>query len=185
MERIRTMPVGVVVRRTPGTTRWAKWVWRAVAVLPGAGPAQWLELRREGDAVEYHAATLALTLHRADAEAYHDNLTSAAPSVWAVLAPSGEEARPWAPHQVTASPYEAQDALDSGEELVERIALPPALLAWIAEFTRAHFSHAPFTKRQRSPVDPGTTEDGRGDARIRQPADVYRAPGALKPGGAS
>ena len=49
------MPVGVVLRRTPGVTRWAKWAWTAVAVLPGAGPGNWRELRREGDAVEYHA----------------------------------------------------------------------------------------------------------------------------------
>ena len=57
-----SMPVGIVVRRTPGVTRWAKWAWKVVAVLPGAGPANWRELRREGDAVEYHAATLTLDL---------------------------------------------------------------------------------------------------------------------------
>jgi hypothetical protein len=38
------------------------WVWKAVAILPGAGPAAWREQRREGDAVEYHAATVHLDL---------------------------------------------------------------------------------------------------------------------------
>ena len=47
------IPLGVVIRKSPGVTRWAKWSWAAVAVLPGAGPAQWTELRREGDAVDY------------------------------------------------------------------------------------------------------------------------------------
>ncbi len=65
----RTLPVGVVLRKTPGVTRWAAWSWTASAVLPGAGAADWRELRREGEAVEYHAATLALELHGAETEA--------------------------------------------------------------------------------------------------------------------
>ena len=73
------MPVGVVIRKQPGVTRWAKWVWRAVAVLPGAGPANWRELRREGEAVEYHAATCNLEVHRAEAEAYLVALSSDPP----------------------------------------------------------------------------------------------------------
>lgn len=181
MERTRSLPVGVVVRRTPGATRWARHAWRASAALPGAGPADWRELRRDGEAVEFHAATAELTLHRADAEAYAANLESAAPSVWAVFAPTGDAARPWRLHQVTASPYEAQDALDSGEELVERIPLPAPLAAWIAAFVDDHFKPEPFRKRRRRPAEPGEAEGGRGDARIRQAADVYRAPAALKP----
>ena len=61
-----SVPLGVVVRKTPGVTRWAAWAWKAVAVLPGAGQAHWKELRREGEAVEYHAATLDLTLWAAE-----------------------------------------------------------------------------------------------------------------------
>ena len=64
-----SMPVGIVVRRTPGVTRWAKWAWKVVAVLPGAPPANWRELRRDGEAVEYHAATLTLDLWSTDTEA--------------------------------------------------------------------------------------------------------------------
>ena len=44
-ERMASLPVGVVLRRTPGATRWAKWAWRAAAVLPGAGYGGWTELR--------------------------------------------------------------------------------------------------------------------------------------------
>ena len=44
----RTMPLGIVLRRAPGVTRWAKWSWKATAVLPGAGEADWRELRRDG-----------------------------------------------------------------------------------------------------------------------------------------
>ena len=27
----RTMPLGVVLRRTPGVTRWAAWAWKAAS----------------------------------------------------------------------------------------------------------------------------------------------------------
>jgi hypothetical protein len=185
MERTRALPVGIVVRRTPGATRWAPWSWRAVAALPGAGPAEWREMRRETvegrEAVEFHAATGLLELHRADCEAYAESLDSAAPSIWAIFHPTGDRERPWDLHAVTASPFEAQDALDSGEELVERIPLTPELAGWIAEFVEAHWRPEPFRKRRRSPATMDGVESGRGDPRIRQEADVYRAPGALKP----
>ena len=43
------MPLGVVLRRTPGATRWVRHAWRAVAVLPGAGPADGRVLRDEAE----------------------------------------------------------------------------------------------------------------------------------------
>ena len=79
------MPVGVVVRRAPGVTRWAKWSWTVSAVLPGAAHGQWKELRREGEAVEFHAATLPLCLFRTDTEAYLAALNNAPPLVWVCL----------------------------------------------------------------------------------------------------
>ena len=100
------MPVGVVIRRTPGVTRWAAHSWRAVALLPGAGPASGRVLRRDGETVEVHAATLTLSLWRTDAEAYRVALPARAPSVFVVSrtgAAPGVEPRP---ALVTASPYE-------------------------------------------------------------------------------
>ena len=68
--RMISMPVGVVVRRTPGVTRWAKWAWRVTGVLPGAPQASWRVLRKEGDVTEFHAGTATLDLHRAETEGY-------------------------------------------------------------------------------------------------------------------
>jgi predicted phage terminase large subunit-like protein len=51
-ERTAELPLGVVIRKQPGVTRWAKWVWRPVGVLPGAPDADWRELRREGEALD-------------------------------------------------------------------------------------------------------------------------------------
>lgn len=171
------MPLGVVVRRTPGVTRWARWNWRAVAVLPGAGPADWAELRREGEAVEYHAATLPLVLWSSDAEAYMVNLADSTPSIYLVLRESTRADRPLEAVLVTASPDEGQDYAVSSEDIVEKIPMTPGLIAWVREFALEHFKAEPFVKRKRDRARVDLSEDGRGDARIRQETDVYRAPG--------
>ena len=118
----QSLPLGVVVKRSIGVTRWAKYAWKASAVLPGAGPADWKVLRSDGDVTEFHAATLPLTLYVSDAEAYAHELQARTPSVYAVLRPRDVNAEvPWTVALVTASPYEAQDYCDSAEELVEKI----------------------------------------------------------------
>jgi len=181
--RTISLPLGVVLRRTPGATRWVKHAWTPVAVLPGAPDAHWKLMRQEGDAVEFHAATLPLILHRADVEAYKVSLSMTPPAVFVVLRASDDPADPHdiTVHAVTASAYEAQDYLDSGEEIVEPVPMPDGLIAWIGDFARAHFEETPFIKRRRDKKRIDETEDGIGDARIRQTADVYRAPGATKP----
>ena len=106
-----SLPVGIVVRRSPGVTRWAKWSWKVVAVLPGAGPANWHELRSEGDVAEYHAATLTLDLWSSDTEAYQVGLSGKTPGLIVVLQEDreGTSDMPWIATHITASPYEGQD----------------------------------------------------------------------------
>ena len=180
--KISEMQVGVVIRRTPGVTRWAKWSWRAVAVLPGAGPADWRELRREagpgGEAVEFHAATCRVEMHRAETEAYRVAISDDPPSCWVILRPSEDPEDPQdvTVFGITVSPYEAQDYADSGEEIVERVPMPAAMIAWVADFVEAHHVDTPFVKRQRDKTRVDLSEDGKGDARIRQTSDVFRAP---------
>ncbi len=179
-----SMPLGIVIRKSPGVTRWAKWVWKAVAVLPGAGPADWFELRRDGDVVEYHATTVTLELHRAEAEAYLSGLSTRSPSIYVVLR---ETIDPDAAQDVevllaTASPYEAQDYADSSEEIVELVPMPEGLINWIKTFINLHYQPEEFIKRRRKNARVDLVEDGVGDARVTQLSDVYRAPGSIKPG---
>ncbi len=174
------MPLGVVLRRMPGVTRWAKYSWQAVAVLPGAADAQWQLLRQEGGAREYHAATVPLELHRAEAEAYRQGLTANPPSVYVVLREDLAQDPPLEVTLVTASPFEAQDYADSGEDMVEKIPMPPGLIAWVQQFTDAHYVDEEFKKRRRDKRTLGETQDGIGDARIQQVADVYRAPASIR-----
>lgn len=169
------MPLGVVIRRIPGVTRWVTHVWKAVAVLPGAGQADWKELQSGEDGIEFHAATLPLELFRTDTEAYLHGLSAKVPAIYVVMR-QGEGDHPLDITLVTASPYEAQDYADTGEELVEKVPMPEGLIAWIRDFVELHHEDEVFVKRRRDKARVDRKEDGIGDARIRQVSDVYRAP---------
>lgn len=178
-EKQMTVPLGIVIRKSPGVTRWAAWAWRAVAVLPGAPDADWRELRREGEAVEYHAATLLLELHHTQTEAYLQGISAKVPSVYVVMrALAGVEAAhaPFEVMLVTASPFEAQDYADTGEEIVEKVPIPEGLVALIRDFVEAHHEEELFKKRRRDKLREGVAQDGIGDPRIAQISDVYSAP---------
>ncbi|NOR62589.1 MAG: DUF3305 domain-containing protein [Rhodobacteraceae bacterium] len=175
-EKKLTLPLGVVLRKSPGVTRWAKWVWRAVAVLPGAGPADWRELRREGNVVEYHAATVPLELHRTDTEAYLTELSTKVPSIYVVMRENAELESGLEVVLATASPFEGQDYADNGEDIVELVPMQPALKALVREWVDLHYKEEKFVKRRRDKKRTDLVESGVGDARISQAADVYRAP---------
>ncbi|MCD9148316.1 DUF3305 domain-containing protein [Pseudophaeobacter flagellatus] len=174
------MPVGVVIRRAPGVTRWARWSWTVSGLLPAARPADWHLLRTEAGVSEYHAATLPLELHRAEAEAYMQALATHPPSLYVILREAEHGSFPLEVTLITASPFEAQDYADSGEELVEKVAMPSGLVAWLRAFTVAHFREEEFVKRRRDKKDIGGVEDGIGDPRIAQLTDVYRSPALAK-----
>ncbi len=146
--------------------------------MPGAPDADWVELRREGDSVEYHAATVPMELWRTDTDAYQTALNTDQPSVYIVMreTPEAEEGQQLAVHLVTASPYDAQDYTDSGEEIVERVPMPPQLIAFLRDFIAEHHEDEVFVKRRRDKHRMDRVEDGKGDARISQMSDVFRAP---------
>lgn len=173
----QSIPLGVVMRKTPGVTRWAKWAWRAVDVLPGAGPARWKVLRTEGQVTDYHAATVPLELFVSDTEAYVHELQARQPSIYVILSPDETSPEtPWKLSLATASPYEAQDYCDSSEVLVEKVPMPEGMLAWVADFVNRHHEEEEFVKRKRKNMNVDGDQDGIGDPRIVQDSDVYRSP---------
>lgn len=171
----RTMPVGIILRRTPGVTPWVPWIWTATSILPGAGPATWHELRRDGDAVEFHADTVTLELHGAESEAYLHGLNADVPSLYVVMRETEGEF-PVEVLLVTASPYEAQDYTDSGEEIVEKVAMQPGLIAWVRTFVDEFHEEQVFVKRKRDKKRVDLVQDGIGDPRIGTAADIYASP---------
>lgn len=177
------IPVGVMVQKRRIGHPWKEWAWEAVGAVPGAeAGVAWRVVREEPDLTVFHAATLTLTLHAADTESYLGNLTSVAPAIYVVLGADDEGAgpAPLAPRLVTVSPFEAEGYLVSGDEVVERLPMPPALLDLVRDFVAAHHREEPFVKRQRDKVRVDRREEGKGDPRIRQPGDVYRPPGPDK-----
>ncbi|MEL6839659.1 MAG: DUF3305 domain-containing protein [Pseudomonadota bacterium] len=175
------MPIGVVVRRSPGVTAWAKWSWKAVAVLPGAAPARWKVLRDEDGIREYHAATLTLELHGAESEAYLSGLADKVPAIYVVMRPTDDTEQPFHLLLATASPYEGQDYADNGDDIVEKVPMPDGLIAWVRDFADKFYQEEVFVKRRRDKKRVDIVEDGFGDPRIAKPSDVYRAPKRREP----
>lgn len=175
LQSAQVMPVGVVLRKSPGVTKWAKFAWRAVCILPGAAPADWKLLRSEEGVSDYHVTTVPLTIYRSDTEAYVHGLTANVPCVYVICRETHDPARPLDVVMVTASPYEAQDYSDNGEDIVEKVMMTPQVHAWIAFFVDEHHEEEAFVKRRRD-KHREHKQDGIGDARIVQTTDVYRAP---------
>jgi len=175
----RAVPIGVVVRRAPGATRWQKWCWTVSGVLPGAGEADWRELLRDGEVLEYHAATVPLELHGAEAEAYLHGLQAQVPCLYVILRESQGEF-PFEVALVTASPYEAQDYTDSGEELVEKVAMPRSTQALVQDFVDEFYQEEEFVKRKRDKKRVDLVQDGIGDPRVGKSADIYASPALLR-----
>lgn len=152
MSQSEKIEMGVVVERRKIDHPWQEYSWLPVAVFLGAGEAyEWRELKRGENSVQYHAATMPVEIFRSDTEAYLENLESDAPSVYVILSEETDDQADW-PYfvqAVTLSPYEAQDALDSGEEIVERVAMPEPVREWLTEFVGIHHVDVPFVKRKR------------------------------------
>lgn len=152
MERSRTIPVGLVLERRKIDNPWQDHRWNAVSVIVGAPDVQeWTLLDKSDGGERYHAATLPLTLYRKETESYKVNL-SGNPSVYVVLRTDDDPDSPYEvyPFLATASAYEAQDYLDSGEETVESVPMPEGLIAWVQDFCDTHHEDEVFIKRKRS-----------------------------------
>lgn len=168
-----TLPLGVVLERRRSDHPWQDHVWNPVGVIPGApaldpgGP--WTLLREGEGFAQYHGGTLTLSLFRKETEAYKVNLSQDPPRIFVVLrsevAPgSGHD---FVPFLVTASPYEAEGYLTSGEEIVEGVPMPADLIAFIQDYVELHHVDEPFYKRKRK---------GAGKGKDRGPGAFERRP---------
>ena len=167
MDRQERLPLGVVVERRKIDNPWVDYAWKVVAVIAGAREldpkGDWTVLARGDDWVHFHAGTLPLELFRKETEGYRVNLSQTPPRLFIVLR-SGDDLdcdHEIAPFLVTACPYEAQDYLDSGEELVEPVAMPDGVVAFIQAFVDQHHVDEPFKKRKRKRYDSGEAGFGR------------------------
>jgi len=150
-----SIPLGIVLEKRKSTHPWGDWIWRPVSVLPGAGAiANWV-LIHGGDGVEhFHIATLPLTLHRKETEAFKINIESGEPHLYVVLRENEEDSEhPLSAHVVTASPYDAQDYMDTSEDIIEKVPMPDSVLEWIKAFIDEHHVEETFKKRRRDKLN--------------------------------
>lgn len=156
LERSVSIPVGVVVAREEAANPWQDYIWRPVGLLIGAQTNDgWRELDREPGVIRYFAGTVALELHAKETEAYLVNLQNKKPVVYVVMreAEDDDAPHPVEIHIATVSAFEAQDYLDSGEEVVEPLAMPQTLIAWVDRFVEHHHVEEKFIKRKRDKLD--------------------------------
>lgn len=159
MKRLETMRVGIVAQRRMLDGRWQQDSWRPLAVVPGGGPDDWRLLWQEGGLARLHIGNLSLELHYRQSVEYRYNLESAAPMVFLALRrmPGEPGVMPWF---ATVSAHEAEAYLDSGDDIVGGVPLPPAIAAWMQAFIEQHPVIAPFRKRRARRAEAGDGEPG-------------------------
>ena len=160
MKDQESLALGIVLEWRRIDNPWQDFEWRPVAVIPGA-PAcdpegEWRVLGEGEDWIRYHGGTLPLELFRSETEGYKFNLSNDPPRVFVILR-SGEDMggdHDVVPFLATACPYEAQDYLDSGEDIIEGVPMPSVVLDWVHDFVDKHHVDEPFRKRKRVRLDP-------------------------------
>ena len=166
-ERKETLDLGVVLERRETDNPWIDHSWHAVAMIVGAAPLDplgpWRRLTEGEGWVQFHAGTLPLELFRRETEGYKVNLSQDPPRIFVVLRQVEEPESPHdlAPFLITVCPYEAQDYLDAGEDLVEVVVMPDAVAAFVKAYCDRHHVEEPFYKRKRKRHDPQDVGFGR------------------------
>ena len=152
--------------------------------LPPSNDVQFQRLRQpsnddSGDLL--FTAEASLDLHRAEAEAYAENLASSEPAIYAVLRhneaedDSGDDEIDIHLAEISLSPYNIQDYEDCGEDQVEKLPLQGPIAEFVKEFVEIHFKPEPFIKRKR---DKARNRDqlGGADPRLRRDGDMFQVP---------
>ena len=85
-------------------------------------------------------------------------------------------------HMALISACPSQWQLRFISTLYDQVPMPLTMIAWLRDFVAEHHKEEPFIKRKRDKKRVDLVEDGRGDSRIRQAADVFRSPSSLRQG---
>lgn len=149
------IPLGIVVEKRKSKHPWGDWIWKPIEVIPGAGAIDdWVTLQQGEDWTQFHIATLPLVLHRKETEAFKINIENEAPHLYVVLRDTDDPTgHPIEAHLVTASPYDAQDYLDTSEDIIEKVPMPAAIFEWIKAFVNEHHKEETFIKRRRDKLN--------------------------------
>lgn len=151
MQEHDTLPVGIVIERRRIENPWQDYSWRTVGIIPGAPHIDsWLELRSSNDWTHFHAGTLTVELFGRETQGYMVNLANKVPSCYVILRQGDEpEDHEVEPFHATVCPFEAQNYLDSGEDIIDALPMDPGMIAWVKAFCDRNHKDEPFYKRKR------------------------------------
>lgn len=141
--------VAVLIERLRQPTAWEDWRFRVHDVVveePGMTETARL-LRDDGRSALFLFPGLSVTLHRDEGEGYHLNLTSPTPSWFVMWRTVDHDASQVTVETVTCSYHEAGRLLDA-QERVDPVPMPPAAVAWLADYTAAHWRPEPKERRR-------------------------------------
>ncbi len=146
--------VGVVMERRKAKSQWIDFVWRPASVLPGVPDTPpWTQLESRDEITLFYAGSAEIGLYRSDTPQYRDNLATGTPGLWIVARPTGGEP-PFAIVTVTANPSEGEAFTESGNDLVEQVAMPESVREMLEAFVAEHHVEQPFYRRKRQRADP-------------------------------
>jgi uncharacterized protein DUF3305 len=144
--------IGIIVARRKLASPWASHAWIPTAALPAVPEAEpGTPLSRNGADETFYAGDAEVTLYSSATGHYRDNLSAAAPSLWVVLRPVGEEIELVS---VTADPYEGEALAGSIGDIVEAVPMPLEIQARVHAFVEAFHVERTFFKRKRDRADP-------------------------------
>ena len=141
-------PVTVIMRGTPGSSRWAGENWDAVAVVVGERQASAKEGQPERHGVRYrYYDGLEIRLFEDEVESYYHNMMSPKPGCYVIARLDEEMDNPVPePFLVTLS-FDQANAYAESDDPVYAVEIPAELYRWGEAFVLQHY--APEKKRKR------------------------------------
>lgn len=147
--------IGVILeRRRVDNNPWIDHSWRPVQVLPGVPASPPWTVVAEGDGWQhFYAGPAELALYRHESETYQYNIDSRQPAVWVFLRRSDGE------HGIellgaSVDPGEAHAHNDTGDDIVDFVAMPQPILDWLAGYVQQYPPTKEHYKRKRDRADP-------------------------------
>ena len=135
------------------------------------------EEKTNNDLKNYFFAQASIDLHRAEAEAYAENLQSSDPAIYIVLREGfyddeieeSFEDDDIDVHlaEVSLSPYNIQDYEDSGEDIIKKVPLDGPISELLEKFVEQHFKPEEFIKRKRDRARIDENISRGGDQRLK------------------
>ena len=135
------------------------------------------EESKKSKLINYFFAEASIDLHRAEAEAYAENLQSSDPAIYIVLREGfcddeieeSFEDDDIDVHlaEVSLSPYNIQDYEDSGEDIIKKVPLEGPISDLLEKFVEQHFKPEEFIKRKRDRARIDENISRGGDQRLK------------------